>query len=195
MFEIIVKGGPVMVPLGVASVVSVAIMVERALFWLKRAGRVDAEKVIGFAREGRLDSALKECEKRDSPLLNVLKAGLSGTEPTLSMEAEAAKELKEMEKGLSTLDTIITLSPLLGLFGTIVGMIQSFGIMSEAGLNKPHAITGGIAEALIATAAGIAVAVMSLVPYNYFRSRVERTLYDMERYATRLEVAMKEKMR
>ena len=195
MFEIILKGGPVMVPIVAASLVSVAVIVERAIFWLKRAGRVDAEKVIRFAEEGRLESALKECEKRESPLLKVLKAGLSSLNPALSMEAEAHKELKEMEKGLPTLDTIITLSPLLGLFGTIVGMIQSFGIMSEAGLNNPHAITGGIAEALIATAGGIAVAVITLVPYNYFRSRVERTLNDIERYATRLEVVIRGRLR
>ncbi len=95
-----------------------------------------------------------------------------------------------MKRGLTALDTIITLSPLLGLLGTIIGMINSFNIMASAGLGQPHAVTGGVAEALVCTAAGISVAVVTLVPYNYFLARVERETDVIEMTATRLELAM-----
>jgi biopolymer transport protein ExbB len=90
------------------------------------------------------------------------------------------------------LDTIITLSPLLGLLGTVTGMIAAFGILSTTGMNQPTAITGGVAEALIATAAGLAIAIVTLVPYNYFTARAEQAMDAMERLATRLDVALKE---
>src|SRR5208283_5187050 len=94
------------------------------------------------------------------------------------------------KRGLVALDTIITLSPLLGLLGTIIGMIGAFNVMATAGLGQPHAVTGGVAEALVCTAAGIAVAVVTLIPYNYFLSRVEREAEGIEAYATRLESAL-----
>jgi biopolymer transport protein ExbB len=90
------------------------------------------------------------------------------------------------------LDTIITLSPLLGLLGTVTGMIAAFGILSSAGMNQPTAITGGVAEALIATAAGLGIAIVTLVPYNYFTARAEQAMDAMERLATRLEAALRE---
>ena len=89
------------------------------------------------------------------------------------------------------LDTIITLAPLLGLLGTITGMISSFGIVSEAGLGQPHAITGGVAEALIATATGLSIAILTLVPYNYFRVKTEAMTDLIEERATRLELILK----
>jgi biopolymer transport protein ExbB len=95
-----------------------------------------------------------------------------------------------MKRGLVALDTIITLSPLLGLLGTIIGMIGAFNVMATAGLGQPHAVTGGVAEALVCTAAGIAVAVVTLIPYNYFLSRVEGETDVIEVYATRLELAV-----
>jgi biopolymer transport protein ExbB len=88
------------------------------------------------------------------------------------------------------LDTVVTLSPLLGLLGTVTGMIAAFGVMSTTGLEQPHAITGGVAEALIATAAGLGVAIVTLVPYNYFSTRAERTLDEIETQGTRLELIL-----
>jgi biopolymer transport protein ExbB len=100
----------------------------------------------------------------------------------LAMEAAAQGELTGLRRYLPVLDTVITLSPLLGLLGTVTGMIGAFGIMAGAGLNQPTAITGGVAEALIATAAGLGVAIAALVPYNFFQSRAERMAETMERY-------------
>ena len=107
------------------------------------------------------------------------------------MEAAAIAEMTIIKRGLPVLDTIITLSPLLGLLGTIIGMISSFQVMAVGSLGQPPAITGGVAEALIATAAGIIVAVGSLIPYNYFLARVEKETEVIEYYATRLEVVFK----
>ena len=107
------------------------------------------------------------------------------------MEAAASAQIPSMKQYLPILDTIVTLAPLLGLLGTITGMISSFGIMSLAGIGQPHAITGGIAEALIATAAGLSVAICTLIPYNYFQSKSEHRIEEIEQYASRLEFILK----
>lgn len=121
----------------------------------------------------------------------MLTAGLEHyRSPAKAMEAAGIAEMTVMKRGLPVLDTIITLSPLLGLLGTIIGMINSFQVMNVAGMGQPHAITGGVAKALIATAAGITVAVVSLIPYNYFLACVEKEAEVIEYYATRLEVAL-----
>jgi biopolymer transport protein ExbB len=98
--------------------------------------------------------------------------------------------VSQARRYLPILDTVITLAPLLGLLGTITGMISAFGIVSEAGLGQPHAITGGIAEALIATATGLLIAIMTLIPYNYFRSKVEQLTDVLVEQSTRLELLL-----
>jgi biopolymer transport protein ExbB len=108
------------------------------------------------------------------------------------MEASAQAEMGRLKSYLPVLDTIITLSPLLGLLGTVTGMIAAFGILSATGMNQPTAITGGVAEALIATAVGLAIAIGTLVPYNYFTARAERAMDAMERAASRLDLALRE---
>jgi biopolymer transport protein ExbB len=109
------------------------------------------------------------------------------------MEVAAQGEIPVLKKRLTTLDTIITLAPLLGLLGTVTGMIGSFGIMSQTGIGQPHAVTGGVAEALIATAPGLLIAILTLVPYNYFSNRAEREMEEIEYYASRLELLLDER--
>src|SRR5229473_5951761 len=104
------------------------------------------------------------------------------------MEAAAQAELRRVKAYLPILDTIITLAPLLGLLGTITGMMSAFGLVSETGLGQPTAITSGSAEALIAPATGLCVALMTLLPYIYFLSKVEHVTERMEEQATRLEL-------
>lgn len=191
MFSILIKGGVLMVPIIIASIISVTLIIERILFWRRQRSEVSESEIIGLVDGGRFDEALAKIDAYPSPILRVLKAGIRHRDPNpaLAMEAQAIKEIKEMNRFLPALDTIITLAPLLGLLGTIIGMIQAFGIISEAGLGQPMAVTGGIAEALIATAAGITVAITTLIPYNYFLSRTEKATDDIERHATRLEMA------
>ena len=171
---LLVKGGVVMAPLALCSVAAVAIVLERAWFWWRARTGGDAERVLALAAR-------------------VLAAGIRHRipAPTLVMETAARDEESRFGRYLVVLDTVITLSPLLGLFGllgTVTGMTGAFGVMATTSINQPHAITGGVAEALIATATGLAVAICALVPYNYFTRRAERALADIERYGSRLEL-------
>lgn len=187
-----------MVPLAACSIVAVTIIIDRFIFFRRISVDHRGEEVIAAVREGKIDAALSIVDEapgsdRGSPLpiMRVLSAGITHlSDPEGAMEAAGIAELSLMKHGLVALDTIITLSPLLGLLGTIIGMIDSFKVMSAAGLGQPHAVTGGVAEALIATATGITIAVITLIPYNYFLSRIERETDVIEVYSTRLEMAL-----
>jgi biopolymer transport protein ExbB len=192
----IVKGGPVMAPLLICSVLALAVVLERGWFWWRSRERGDADRVLGAVRRNQWDEAVGVAEASRSPVARVLAAGIRhrNPAPALAMETAAQEEAVRLNRYLPILDTIITLSPLLGLLGTVTGMIAAFGIMAAAGMNEPNAITGGVAEALIATASGLAVAIAALVPYNYFLRRAERTLEAIERYGSRLELLLREPM-
>ena len=105
-----------------------------------------------------------------------------------AMETAATDEIDRMRRHLPILDTIITVSPLLGIFGTVIGIILSFEILGSVGIEEPQAVTAGIAQALITTASGLGIAILSLFPYNYFNSRVEKAAAYIEKYATSLEI-------
>ena len=106
------------------------------------------------------------------------------------MEVAAQGEMPILKRRLVILDTIITLAPLLGLLGTITGMISSFGIMSDAGLGQPHAVTGGVAEALIATATGLLIAILASDSLQLLHPRAEKEMEEIEYYASRMELAL-----
>ncbi len=121
----------------------------------------------------------------------VLHSGLAQRAHGLSesMEVAAEREIARMKRGLGILDTIVTLAPLLGILGTVLGIIASFDMLGQGGIDDPRAVTGGIAQALITTAAGLSVAIVTLIPYNYLLHAVERVTTELESAATRLEVA------
>src|SRR5262245_45416850 len=148
--------------------------------------------MLALVIAGRKADATEMARASQHPVARVLLAGLEHHYPVpgMAMEASSQAELHRLKRYLPLLDTIITLAPLLGLLGTITGMISSFGIVSEAGLGQPHAITGGVAEALIATATGLSVAILTLVPYNYFRAKVAAITDLIEERATRLELLL-----
>lgn len=189
IIDTLMRGGWMMIPIILCSIVALTVTIERA--WTFRSLGLSrlAERMIKLAEQGKFSDALTFAEQKPSPTLNVLAAGIvhRAHQPAITMEAAAIREISLLKRSLSVLDTIITLGPLLGLLGTIIGMIGSFGIMSESGLGNPHAVTGGVAEALICTAAGIFVAVVTLIPYNYFLSRVEQETEQIEQYATVLQ--------
>ena len=106
-----------------------------------------------------------------------------------ALEATATNEINAMKKYMVILDTIITLSPLLGIFGTVTGIIISFGILGQGGLVDPGAVTGGIAQALITTATGLIIAIFTLIPFNYFSSQIESNAQEIEKYVNALEIA------
>ena len=192
LVSILTKGGIVMIPLLVASIIALAVTIERLLFWWHLRRQETGTTILLLAAAGKFDQAVEVSRQSRHPVARVLQAGLEHKNPSPgpAMEATAQAELQRLRRYLPMLDTIITLAPLLGLLGTITGMISAFGIVSEAGLGQPHAITGGVAEALIATATGLFIAIFTLVPYNYFRAKVEQIAQLIEERATRLELLL-----
>ena len=193
MMDILIAGGWMMIPLLVCSVITVAIVLERGWYFFQLPSTDEANQMVELMTHGKFSEALALNKRRPHPVLHVLTAGILArdSEPGKAMEAAGIAEVRHMKRGLAALDTIITLAPLLGLLGTIIGMIDSFGIMADQGMGQPHAVTGGVAEALICTATGILVAVIALVPYNWFLAQVEELTEHIEQYATRTESALR----
>jgi len=194
MRELFIKGGPLMWPLLVCSLVSVTIIIERTIFWarLRRRRRpADVKQVFMAAEEGAFDRAADIGERSSDPEARVLASGLAHRDYGLreSMEAAAQHEIERMKQGLDVLDTIITLAPLLGILGTVLGIIQSFDLLGAAGIEDPKAVTGGIAQALLTTASGLAVAVVTLIPFNYLVARVKSATARFEKIVVRFEIA------
>lgn len=194
LITMLIKGGLVMIPLLASSILALAVVLERALVWRRFRKAEAGEQILALVAAGQVAQAMQVAHASWHPVARVLLAGLEHQYPApgMAMEAAAQAELGHLKRYLPLLDTIITLAPLLGLLGTITGMIGAFGIVSEAGLGQPNAITGGVAEALIATATGLCIAILALLPYNYFRGKVEALTTRLEERATRLEVLLKE---
>jgi biopolymer transport protein ExbB len=190
IIEFLIKGGLVMVPLFACSIIALAVVIERFLFWRRISDRQKSDEILGLVEQGEFSRASELSRSANTPLTRVLASGLAYqvSSFTKAMEVAAQKETSVLKQRLTILDTIIRLAPLLGLLGTVTGMIGSFGIMSQVGIGQPHAVTGGVAEALIATATGLLIAILTLVPYNYFSSRAEREMEEIEYYASRLEL-------
>ena len=189
-FAFLLKGGVVMVPLLASSILALGIVLERWWFWQRFRTQENGERILILVAAGLLPQAMQMAHISRHPVAKVLFAGLEhrSSAPSMAMEAASQAELHRLKCYLPLLDTVITLAPLLGLLGTITGMISAFGLVSASGLGQPHAITGGVAEALIATATGLAIAILTLIPYNYFRAKVEAITQLMEQRATRLEL-------
>ena len=190
--NVLMSGGWMMIPIILCSILALTISIERFIYFKQFSASRLAPKMLSLIEQEKMTDALAVAEQQPSPVLRVIATGiLQRTDhPAKAMEATAIAELTKMKRGLPALDTVITLGPLLGLLGTIIGMVDSFGIMSESGLGNPHAVTGGVAEALICTAAGIFVAVTTLIPYNFFNARLEQETEKIEHFATKAEAAL-----
>ncbi|HOM70840.1 MAG TPA: MotA/TolQ/ExbB proton channel family protein [Armatimonadota bacterium] len=193
-YAFLAKGGPVMIPLMACSVISVAVAIER-YFTIRRATADSsdlARSVEDWLYNGESELAAAECEKSETPVGTVLAAGirsrkLGADRAERVMEEQAQRVVSSLQIRLGMLDTIVTIAPLLGLLGTVVGMIRSFHVISsKSGISQPTAITGGVAEALIATATGLAIAIFSVVAYNYLNERIKRSIEIIEIRATHL---------
>jgi biopolymer transport protein ExbB len=194
VIAVLARGGPVMIPLAACSILALGVVIDRAWTWWRLGRSRDPEIVLARAAQGEWTEAWKLGEVSRSPVARVLAAGIQhrNPAPTLAMESAARHEIARLKRFLPVLDTIVTLSPLLGLLGTVTGMIAAFGIMGQSGMNSPHAITGGVAEALIATAVGLGIAITALVPLNFFNSRVDAMHETIERYGSDLELLLAE---
>jgi biopolymer transport protein ExbB len=192
--SVIIKGGVVMIPLLVCSFISLALTIERIIFWTRLKSKEVPQQILALVGSGEFDRALKLGKASNEPIARVLAAGIAhrNPAPAKAMEASAQAEIPLLKSRLGVLDTIVTLAPLLGLLGTVVGMIGSFDVMADVGIGQPHAVTGGVAEALIATATGLLIAILTLVSYNYFTARVERETDHMEHFSSTLELMLQE---
>ena len=193
MLELVLAGGWLMSPIVLCSVLSLAIIIERA--WTLRRQRVlpsgVVEKVSAWARQRELDRKHIESLRQSSPLGRVLAAALDNRDRAREVVKEAVEDtgrhvVHDLERFLNTLGTIAGITPLLGLLGTVIGMIKVFSAIMEAGVGDPAPLAGGISEALITTAAGLTVAIPTYFFYRYFRGKVREYVVGMEQQALEL---------
>ncbi len=197
VFDFFTKGGVVMWPLLGLSILGVALIVERSLFWLRVAKRQSrlARDVLHVYRSDA-SAAFKKLElNADLPIARIFLAALELEDPTpeefqLALESAAQAELPVLKRFNSVFETIVSLSPLLGLLGTILGLIRSFASLKVGDVegSKSITVTGGISEALIATAAGLVVAIFTLLFANSFRGLYQRQMGFIQEYGGQLEL-------
>jgi len=197
MFEIVKAGGPVMVPIILASIIAAAIFLER--LWTLQQRRVLpaelTEKVWKWVEQRQIQDKHIAALQQNSPLGKILAAGLANRHRSRDIIKESIEDagrhvVHELERFLNALGTIASISPLLGLLGTVLGMIRTFNTLSTAGAGNPMMLAGGISEALITTAAGLTVAIPALLGYKYLRGRVANLVVEMEKEATKLVQAL-----
>jgi len=195
MVDAFLRGGPVMWPLLITSLVGLTFVIERAVFWLRVAAGGDRELRLRFlelAEGGRYAEAAGAARGSRDYVVGVLHSGLVHRNYSASgaLQAAAADAYRRMRRFLSVLDTVVTVAPLLGILGTVTGIISCFNLMSEAGAANPAAATRGLAQALITTAAGLIIAIPALLAYNFFSRRAERAAAEMETAASCLEICL-----
>ena len=188
------KGGPVMWPILMVSIIGVTVVIERIFWWAGRWARRDPkriEKVFTAIEVGDVAEASRLSRDSRDPVLRMMWNGLNHQHASLqgALQVAAGIEIKRAGRFLVVMDTLVTLAPLLGLLGTIVGLMQAFGSLGNEEL-AIQAVTGGISVALIATACGLAIAIFALVPFNFFTSRVSNLEFELQTAATNLEVML-----
>ena len=197
MYEIVKAGGWLMLPIIACSIVALAITIER--FWTLQKERVTpkylAAKIWQWSKDGKLDENRILQIRKSSPLGRILAAGLLNQNYDREIMKESIEETGrhvayELQRFLNTLGTIAAISPLLGLLGTVIGMIQVFSVITNVGVGDPGELAGGISKALITTAAGLTVAIPSLFFVRYFRRKVDGLIVGMEEEAIKLVEVM-----
>jgi biopolymer transport protein ExbB len=192
--DLFLKGGPIMYPLLLAGLVGIAVVAERLLWWVRVAGRRDARAVaaaLAAAEVGDWAAAEKAVAQSADPVARVLRTGLAHRSGAFegAVQVASAAELREAARYIGVLDTLVTLAPLLGLLGTVTGIMGSFNSIGSDELAVAK-VTGGIGEALIATAAGLGIAIATLLPLNVLSARLTGLQADLEAAATALQVAI-----
>ena len=186
--EFFIKGGPIMYPILVVGLVAVCLITERIVWWVRVVAGRDPKRldeVFAALEEGDLQRSIVLSANSRDPVVRMLHHGLQHPHSSMqgALEVAAGTELKNAGRFLTAMDTIVTLGPLLGLLGTVTGIMGSFTSIgsSELAVEK---VTGGIGEALIATACGLGIAIVTLVPMNHFHSRLTSLQFDLETAAT-----------
>lgn len=193
MYELFRQGGPLMWPLLGCSVLALGIFLTKLLYFIRL--RSDAaglfREVIGLVQNDELSEAGTLCQRSGSPLAKVISSvlrlkGRSREQiKTIAVEV-AGRESGPLERYLGLLSTIATISPLIGLLGTVLGMIQAFQVIAELGVGTPATLGGGISQALLTTAAGLSVAIPTILAHRYLNDRMQRLIVEMEEYILRV---------
>jgi biopolymer transport protein ExbB len=193
VFELVKSGGWLMLPIIACSIVALGIVIER--FWSLQRKKVMPDylmkQILQLHKESKLNLADLGKLKGSSPLGRILAAGLVNRNHDKVVMKEAIEEVgrqvvHELERYLNTLGTIASISPLLGLLGTVIGMIKVFSVIVTAGVGDPGVLAGGISEALITTAAGLSVAIPSLMFHRYFSGLIDKLVIGMEEQALKM---------
>lgn len=193
VWEILGKGGLMMIPLLVCSLLVVAVVIDRAIA-LRRRVIIKSEitsVIDSFEQAEDIRLAENICKRHPGPFSNLVLSGLSHR--TLSkdeireaIQDQGRQEIRGLERGLGVLETIAGIAPLLGLLGTVLGMIKVFTVISQQGLGQTNALAGGISEALITTVVGLSIGIPALVAFNYFSHKAEDLILDLEKYTSEL---------
>lgn len=187
-----IAGGPIMWPILGTFLVAVAVVGERILWW-SRLGRsrdpLRLQDVLAAAEQGDFRRASTLAQGSEDPVIRTIWHGLNHVNSSLqgALQVAAGVELQKAGRFLGTLDTLVTLAPLLGLLGTVTGIMSSFSSIGGEQL-VVEKVTGGIGEALIATACGLGIAILCLIPYNIFNAKVAKLQFDLETAATNIDV-------
>ncbi len=192
------RGGVTMIPLLLFSIIGLAIVIER-LISLRRS-KVMVPEIISVVESLNsledLKMAISICEKNQGAFANIILTGLQNQDLPQEeirelLTDQGRQEVRTLERGLSTLDTIAGTAPLLGLLGTVLGMIKVFTVISQQGTGQASLLAGGISEALITTASGLVIGILALLMYNYFANRAENYILDIEKYTTKLLIKIR----
>ena len=193
MWEMILAGRYMMIPIGIASLVGMAALIER--LYVLRQGRIIvpeiAEAVMTLSASQDLSVAYAICERKPGPFANLVKTGLDHSDNDWTvirdvLEEAGRQEATKLTWRLGVLETVAAVSPLLGLLGTVIGMIRVFGTISAAGLGNPETLSSGISEAMVTTAAGLIIGIPALVAYNWLNGRADRIIFDLEFYSSKV---------
>lgn len=193
MWEMILAGRYMMIPIAVASFVGLAVIIERLMVLQK--GRIVypeiAEAVETLAASPNLSVAYAICERKPGPFANVVKAGLDHSENDWTiirdvLEEAGRQEASRLTRRLGVLETVAAVSPLLGLLGTVIGMIRVFSSVSQTALSNPEVLSSGISEAMVTTAAGLIIGIPALVAYNWLNGRADRMIFELEYYSSKV---------
>jgi len=197
MMDLFHAGKEIMWPILLLSFVGITVVVERLLFIIRENGTREAqavEKMLELVEKRDIAGALVIGKKSKDFIARILVYTLNNKEYSMSnaFVRASGQELGRFSQGMATLDTVITAAPMLGLLGTVTGMMKTFGALGGGNLAAASgAITGGVAEALIATAAGLLIAIMALLPFNYLNARTEQAKQEVSDASHALEILVK----
>ncbi|MCK6620065.1 MAG: MotA/TolQ/ExbB proton channel family protein [Calditrichaceae bacterium] len=193
MLEIFQKGGIMMYPLALSSVLALAVVAER--IWSLRSKKILIPEIVAVLEQVNkfedFSLARSVCQKFQGPFPHIVVAcidnrDLPADELRVTIEDEGRQQIRKLNRGLGILETVAGVAPLLGLLGTVLGMIKVFAVIQELGVGQAKALSGGISEALITTVVGLFIGIPALIAYNYFTSRSENLTLDIEKYTLML---------